>query len=81
MVFLCVTRCVWLLRCEGGSNTRQRLFGHVGAMESAWQSGSAHGEKGRGGGGAVKYTTSNPRKSIWRVLVMFVGHENGKIID
>lgn len=68
------------MRGEGGSNTRQRLFGHVGAMEHAWNSGSAHGEKGRGGGGAVKYTTSNPRKSIWPVLVIFVLHENDKII-
>lgn len=60
---------------------RQRLFGHVGARESAKHSGRfAHGEKGRKGGEAVEYTTSNPRKSIWPVLVMFVEHENDKIV-
>lgn len=28
----------------------------------------------------MEYTTSNPRKSIWPVLVVFVEHENDKII-
>lgn len=70
-----------MLRGQGGSNTRERLFGLVGARESAGHSGGfARGGKGRGGGGAVGYTTSNPRKSLWPVLVVFVEHENDKKI-